>query len=1267
VLITENQLDDWVRGNAKLAQGVIVELVWRLVAAAVPRPKERRFPLGDSIGQHGPDGVLHVDLGLDPFVPDGRSFWEIGTGLDAASKATADYKELTEATPDQVKAGSTFVFVSPLSGRRGWEGSWKESAQLDWKSRRQHERKWQDVRVIDGTVLIDWIRKFPSVELWLAQQMSGVPTNEIETVEQRWATTRSIGEPPALTNHIFLANRDEACAKLNDLIGDKISQLKLETFYPDQIADFVAAYVLGLPSEIQVDATSRCLIVSGAVAWDALSKYSEKHILIAESPLDLNSDLGMRLIQKARRAGHSVIFGGPQGGIPDPTSAVLASPKIQQIKEGLEQAGYNAERARSIAQRSGGNLGFVLRCLQNLSLMPQWAEDSTAAELAIAMALGSWDERSDADRQAAENILGKPYGEWIATIRKVAHRPGTPLKVWETEWRFSARYEGWNALGRLLSDDQVEKISETAIEILSENDPQFNLPVKDRYMARARGKVMVHSHSLRLGIAEFLALLGSYPDALTGCSTNKVASCAAQAIHSIFHEADWQRWASLDRLLPLLSEAAPNAFLAAVEAGLDAEPCPFDVLFAQESDDILGGGTLMSGVLWALETLAWNASLLARASECLAKLALRDPGGRWSNRPANSLRTIFLPWQPQTCAAIPARIAIISRIIKEIPEVGWKLVLTLLPERHSVSIGSRRPAWRPWIPQDWKREVLEKDYWDQVSAYATLLIEAASHKVERLIEMIGRIEDLPSEMQTRFFDNLETSADLADGGESRYAIWLKLESYLAKHERFSTSDWAMPAQKRQRIAELSKKIAPKDPVIYLRRLFDENDFDLYPSTDNFEKQQLVLEERRKLATQEIFTIGGVGLVLEFAIKSKSPSRVGLAFGSLGINADNEIFPTHIRERGNALFNFASGYLWARFANLGWDWVDLRNFDKWSHSEIANFFSLLPFKAETWRRASSILGELEDEFWKVASVSVFNAEEESDEAIAKLIKYGRPKVAITCLHQKLYLKMPVDSDLVVAALLGTIKSSEPDGPIDDYAAIELIKLLQQDPTVAAAKLVQIEWAYLPLLDINQGVYARTIEEEMASNPSSFCGVLRMVFHGVNNDSPEELITEEKSIVAANAYRLLSAWRIPPGLQSDGCLDGGKLISWLDAMVEESRSTGHLEIALEMFGRVLTHAPGDPTGLWIHRDAASILDAAKNEAIRDGFRIQLYNARGVHWVDPTGKPERELANDYRKKADDVEYAGFFRLATTLRDLAENYDHEAEKNISRALRED
>jgi hypothetical protein len=170
-LIKENKLDDWVRGNAHVALGVIVELVYRLVAAAAPNPKERRFPLGDSIGQPGPDGVLDTNFGFDRFVPEGSSYWEIGTDTEAENKATDDYSNLVNTIPPEVRAESTFIFVTPLSGRRPRPHAWKKSAQAKWLAERRERKDWKDVRVIDGTDLTDWLKIFPAVENWFVDKI----------------------------------------------------------------------------------------------------------------------------------------------------------------------------------------------------------------------------------------------------------------------------------------------------------------------------------------------------------------------------------------------------------------------------------------------------------------------------------------------------------------------------------------------------------------------------------------------------------------------------------------------------------------------------------------------------------------------------------------------------------------------------------------------------------------------------------------------------------------------------------------------------------------------------------------------------------------------------------------------------------------------------------------------------------------------------------------------------------------------------------------
>lgn len=56
------------------------------------------------------------------------------------------------------------------------------------------------------------------------------------------------------------------------------------------------------------------------------------------------------------------------------------------------------------------------------------------------------------------------------------------------------------------------------------------------------------------------------------------------------------------------------------------------------------------------------------------------------------------------------------------------------------------------------------------------------------------------------------------------------------------------------------------------------------------------------------------------------------------------------------------------------------------------------------------------------------------------------------------------------------------------------------------------------------------------------------------------------------------------------------------------------------------------------------------------IDITNSRDVYEIDPTGKPERELAEQYRKKAEDIENASYQRLAATLQMLARRYEHQA-----------
>jgi hypothetical protein len=95
--------------------------------------------------------------------------------------------------------------------------------------------------------------------------------------------------------------------------------------------------------------------------------------------------------------------------------------------------------------------------------------------------------------------------------------------------------------------------------------------------------------------------------------------------------------------------------------------------------------------------------------------------------------------------------------------------------------------------------------------------------------------------------------------------------------------------------------------------------------------------------------------------------------------------------------------------------------------------------------------------------------------------------------------------------------------------------------------------------------------------------------------------------------------------------------------------------------LTHAPKDPCGLWKHAAVAKVLNEKGAAAMRDGFTTELFNQRGVHTFT-AGQDELKLAQLNRKRADELEEAGFTRFATAMREFAERYQRNAEYDAER-----
>ena len=862
--------------------------------------------------------------------------------------------------------------------------------------------------------------------------------------------------------------------------------------------------------------------------------------------------------------------------------------------------------------------------------------------------------------------MTEKIAKWRQELQELSLQESPPIKQVNDVWRIIDRGKAWEDAGPRVFDEHLERFQSVAITVLGERDPKFELPKEDRTYAPIHGKQMKHSSVLRKGIAESLALLGSRPGALPSCSDGKPGLVARLVVRELLSPDDPVLWASLNDVLPLLSEADPGEFLENCESSLASESKPFEFLLEEEHSGVFGA-TYLSGLLWGLENLAWGPDYLARVALVLAGLAAIDPGGSSGNRSSSSLYTIFCPWCPQTCASAEKRVAAVKALQNDYPDVGWDLLSSLLPSAHQSSSGSHKPKWRELIPDNWSEKPTNVEYWEQVTAYSEIAVSLAKGNLAKLADLIPRIPNLPDPVRSAFLDYIvcKDVTELPDADRTK--IWNALQELMTTHRKFADADWAMPPSAVADLESRADVLKPSSPVNEHKRLFTENDSTLMSDKGDYEAQRQELEERRRKALTEIHQFGGFDDIVGMVRSVESPWRLGFSFGSVpAISADSTILPELLSSTEPELAPFAGGYVLGRFHSEGWAWVDSLSQTEWPSYGKSKFYTLLPFCKNTWDRVAQTLGEDSAGYWRNAVGNIHEAEPDANLGIKLLIQHDRAHTAVRGLQRLQYQPKKVDAELSIKALEAALNTGEDLNRLDAHAVVELITALQKQEDVDQEELAALEWGYLPLLRPFSGGSPATLEFKLASTPEFFCEVIQLVFRARSEDPPTEEPPPETKSKAEKAYRLLDDWHTPPGTLPDGTFSGSALRSWVEKAKEITSKSGHVEVALERIGHVLVYSQKYAKELWLPDDVASVLNELDHEEMRRGLTLECLNSRGVHGFT-LGREEREIATDYQTKAEEFELAGYPRLAVSLRELAESYERDAEREAKRNPYED
>ncbi|MDE0180273.1 MAG: hypothetical protein OXL39_02940 [Caldilineaceae bacterium] len=1233
-----------------------------------------RFPFGDSIGQPGTDGFLSDDKGFLPFVPTGDSYWEIGTG-PAATKATDDYRKRTEAIDEATRQNSIIVIVNPRSAVKEWRDSNGNNIQKAWVERKKGKGEWGDVALLDGTIIVDWIQRFPDVGMWLAERIIGLPIHHIETVDRHWELLQSYGGPNPLTPGLFLGNRRNAIQRLRELFHGEAKEIRLHTIFPHQVADFVCAFIASLEENQRIVEARRTLIVSDPSTWSSVCEiYKGANLVLVATPaLYMSGESGLRRIQKARVCGHSVIYDAPLGGVDEDLTHRLQNPRNSDIYESLKSSGITHQRARAIADKCDRNIDQALKLLHGESFVPEWAEGQNSDVLTFAFLAGAWDHNSLADREILQELTGQDYTDWCRQLRMIIDVHNPPVVELNGRWKFVSRFDGWNALGRLLDEDHLRRLHRAVTMALFVDKFQIEIEEEEYSQFIQENKHFNISPELQRGLVELLALMGSYPNVPTSMSREQIEQFVTRTVREVLRGSENIKWIMANSALPLLAEASPTGFLDVVEGAVEHG----GVLFGES--DLLGEkGThrtaLPHGLVWAIQALAWSQEFLSRACVLLGKLLelelLKDEDG-FSLR---ALSQILFPLLPQSEGSLHDRLDTVRRVLRETPNTGWRLLLSLFPHKGGFVTTNYRPIWRETVSDDWEPKVVsQRELIYQLESLSELVVDLVGEDYEKLSDnqFVELLPDLSPTAFQKALDVLSSPLVIDRPDHQRLTLWKHLTALYRRHAEFVDAAWSLDEDAVFELGRVAKAIRPKDPKLILGLVFS-NDARLLVNDSEWDSDDWKMyDQAKELLRQQILkeTLDNHGLngAIELAKDVGEPGAFGHHLAEFASSeSDRLLLPEWLTSpSGNNCTEIIRAYVQRRHRLQGWKWLDATDRSNWTPAQIGTLLGWMPFESETWKRVERWLGRDEKEYWERTHTFVSKEHEtDYDVALKKLIHFRRRDVAIGLLAGLCFHERPFDTRLAYQVLLLEIPQSQTMEQETIYNIDMIIKALQSCQGLLTEELLEVEWKYLSLLGIHSSFSPVTIERQLSSDPAYFCEITGI--HHRLRSIPRADLSKYDSLevdIHNNIHEMVDRhWRMLPGMFPDGEFRANVFEEWIEKVYRLCGKTKLIETAQDFIGEVLFHAPPDPDGLWIHRSIAKALNDTRAQIMRHAYFIATRNSRGVYRVEGTGAQERELAEKFRVRAEQLRDAGFNRLASTLQSVSRSYDIDSEYAIRR-----
>ena len=601
--------------------------------------------------------------------------------------------------------------------------------------------------------------------------------------------------------------------------------------------------------------------------------------------------------------------------------------------------------------------------------MPLWAEDEFAAKALIPMALiGAWHSDKTADQEIVSYIANKKYKNIEEDIVRLLYFDDSPVWSEGTYQGVVSKTDAIFAISRNITPSNLDRFFIAAESILSETDPALELPEENRWAAALYDKTRNHSDALRTGICETLVILSVHGNNLFERRFGiNITDRVSILIHKLIAPLSFEKLLSQEGNLPRYAEAAPDMFLKLMEEDLRSDTPVVLGLLKPVSKSSLFGSPLRTGLLWALECLAWKPNNFLRVSMILARLAQVEIDDNWANKPLDSLKAIFRSWMPQTAASLEQRSKAFKILVERFPDVGWKLCIEQIQTGTQFGYYSYRPLWRS-DASGAGQVVTYKEMYDFVRVALNLMIDWSSHDEKALGDLVEHLQGIPEEDQANVWNIIDKwSINASELAKATLREHIRRFAFTRQGHRRKLNgtihDHAHAAY---------DNLCPLDPAIRHNWLFtdywvQESMSELEDEEYDFNKRDERINYLRKDAMNEIWTYSGFDGIGKLLTDCNAPDIIGRYLSPCIVSLKDQVdfivccLSTDINLKTKAercLQGFLLAIEYGPRNELLWTAAG-----ELSVEDCERLFLCAPFQATTWHLLEQLGENMRSKYWK----------------------------------------------------------------------------------------------------------------------------------------------------------------------------------------------------------------------------------------------------------------------------------------------------------------